>query len=287
MKMKLGLSTYTLTWSVGVPGYARPQQALTAEALVKLARSHGLNLLQIADNLPLHLRTEDELLRLKRTADEHGVELEVGTRGTEPELLLRYLAIAGTLGSAIVRTIVTTPDLAAAESQIREVLPAYEAADVVLAVENHGLHTTGQLVQLFQNLNHAHVGCCLDTVNSFGALEAPEHVIRALSPYLVNLHIKDFDIRRVDHMMGFEILGTPAGAGRLDIPQLKAIIAANGKAGVNAILELWTPYANSVEDTIAVERDWMERSIAYLRSVHFMEEEDNDYATRNVERESL
>ncbi|QHW33726.1 TIM barrel protein [Paenibacillus rhizovicinus] len=284
--MKLGLSTYTLTWSVGVPGYEPPPQPLTAEALVKLTRGYGLGLLQIADNLPLHAMSDGELLALKRVADEHGVELEVGTRGSEPELLLRYLGIAGMLGSSIVRTIVTTPDLAAAEAQIREVLPAFEAANVMLAIENHGLHTTGQLVQLFQNLRHGHVGCCLDTVNSFGALEAPDHVIRALSPYLVNLHIKDFDIKRVDHMMGFTILGTPAGAGRLDIQGLKEIIEANGKAGVNAILELWTPYAKSVRDTIATERDWLEQSIAYLRSVHFIEE-DLRYATGNVERESL
>lgn len=284
--MKLGLSTYTLTWSVGVPGYEAPLQPLSAEALVRLTRGRGLGLLQIADNLPLHLMPDEELRALKQAPDEHGVELEVGTRGTEPELLLRYLAIAGMLGSSLVRTLVTSSELASAEAQIREVLPAFEAANVMLAIENHGLHTTGQLVQLFQNLRHGHVGCCLDTVNSFGALEAPDHVIRALSPYLVNLHIKDFDIQRVDHMMGFTILGTPAGAGRLDIPQLKAIIEANGKTGVNAILELWTPYANSVEDTIATERAWMEESIAYLRSVHFIEE-DMRYATGNVERESL
>ncbi|MBM7564205.1 sugar phosphate isomerase/epimerase family protein [Paenibacillus sacheonensis] len=284
--MKLGLSTYTLTWSVGVPGYERPLQPLSAVALVLLTRSRGLELLQIADNLPLHAMNDEELRELKRTADGQGVELEVGTRGTDPHLLLRYLAIAELLGSSLVRTLITTSDLAAAEAQIREALPAFEAANVMLAIENHGLHTTGQLVQLFQNLNHAHVGCCMDTVNSFGALEAPDTVIAALSPYLVNLHIKDFDIRRVDHMMGFTILGTPAGAGRLDIPRLKAVIEANGKAGVNAILELWTPYEGSVEETIATETRWMEESIAYLRSVHFIEE-DLRYATGNVERESI
>ncbi|MBO7744574.1 TIM barrel protein [Paenibacillus sp. MWE-103] len=285
--MKLGLSTYTLTWSVGVPGYDPPLRPLTAEALVGLTRESGLGLLQIADNLPLHAMTDEALLRLKQTADAHRVELEVGTRGTDPELLLRYLGIAGLLGSSLVRTLATTPDLAAAEAQIRQVLPDFEAAGVTLAIENHGLHTTGQLVQLFQNLRSARVGCCLDTVNSFGALEAPDHVIRALSPYLVNLHVKDFEIKRADHMMGFSILGTAAGAGRLDIPGLKAIAGASGKPGVHAILELWTPYAGSVEETIAVERRWMEESLAYLRRVHFTEEEDSHYATGNVEREGL
>ena len=56
-----------------------------------------------------------------------------------------------------------------------------------------------------------YVGICLDTVNSFGSLEGPEVVIETLAPYTVNLHIKDFDIRRTDHNMGFTIFGTPAG----------------------------------------------------------------------------
>ncbi|WP_165822362.1 sugar phosphate isomerase/epimerase family protein [Paenibacillus montanisoli] len=285
--MRLGLSSFTFTWAIGIPGYERPADPLTHEGLVKLTRSCGLDLVQIADNLPLHRLHEEELLGLKQIADEQRVSIEVGTRGTEPELLIAYLEIAQTLHSPIVRTIITTPDLAEAERQIRQVLPAFEEADITLAIENHGLHTTRQLVQLFESLNHSHVGCCLDTVNSFGALESPDVVIQRLVPYLANLHIKDFEIKRVDHQLGFTILGAPAGAGRLDYELLRESIAANGKSDASAILELWTPFTETVERTAELERSWMEQSVAYLKSIHFIEEKDNGHGISNVEGESV
>lgn len=286
--MKLGLSSFTLTWSVGVPGYETPSAPLTAEDLIQLTQSRGLRLLQIADNLPLHTKTETELAHIKQTAEDYNVAIEVGTRGTDPALLLAYLSIARTFGSPIVRSIITTPDLADAELQLREVLPSYEAAGITLAIENHGMHTTRQLVQLFDSIDSPYVGCCLDTVNSFGALENPETVIDRLVPYLVNLHIKDFDIKRVDHQMGYTILGTPAGAGKLNIGYLMDRIAQHGKDAASAILELWTPFTASVADTIALEQRWLDESISGLASSgYFREDGVNHYGISNAERESV
>ena len=47
-----------------------------------------------------------------------------------------------------------------------------------------------------------------------------EEVTRALAPHTLNLHLKDFTVRRVSHMMGFVVEGTPAGQGMLDVPWL-------------------------------------------------------------------
>src|SRR5690606_3569107 len=107
------------------------------------------------------------------------------------------------------------------------------------------------------------LGCCMDTVNSFSALDAPDRVISDLMPYLVNLHIKDFDITRIDHQMGFVVLGKPAGYGKLNIPQLFEAMRSNGRKA-NAILELWPPYQGSVEKTVALENEWLEQSLEYL-----------------------
>ncbi|MBW7462141.1 sugar phosphate isomerase/epimerase, partial [Paenibacillus sepulcri] len=121
---------------------------------------------------------------------------------TEPAHLLRYLSIAQQLDAVLVRTLITRPGIDEAGQEIRSILPAFEAAGVTLAIENHGLHPTAQLAGLLQGLGSAYAGCCLDTVNSFGALEGPEMVIQGLAPFIVNLHIKDFEITRVDHQMG-------------------------------------------------------------------------------------
>lgn len=262
----LGIGSYTLPWSVGVPGYDMPTNRMDALNLVKLAHQLGLKLVQFADNLPLHILSQEELLQLRATADQLNVTIEVGTRGSTPKLLLQYLNIAQTLSAKLVRTLITTHDLPEAESQIREVLPSYEAAGVTLAVENHGLHTTKQLIQLFQNLNSPNVGCCMDTVNSFGALESPDFVIEQLLPYMVNLHVKDFDIKRVDHLMGYTVLGTAAGAGRLDIPKLAEQVRIQNK-NTNTILELWTPFTENVDKTVELEYEWMLQSLSYLKSI--------------------
>ncbi|QHT63309.1 sugar phosphate isomerase/epimerase [Paenibacillus lycopersici] len=264
--MKVGIGSYTLTWSVGVPGYETPQEPLTARGLLLLASERGIKLVQMADNMPLHLMDDGALRELRDLAEELRIELEIGTRGTEPGHLLDYLRIADLLGARLVRTLITIADLDVAAEQLREALPKFEAAQVTLAIENHGLHTTKQLSALFDVLESPYAGCCLDTVNSFSALDSPDTVIRDLSPYVVNLHVKDFDITRVDHQMGFAILGKPAGHGKLNIPGLLTVLDSLGKKP-NAILELWTPYAGTVEQTVAIERQWLDQSLAYLRTL--------------------
>lgn len=266
--MNWGISSYALAWSIGVPGYPLPVEPLTPVGLLDLAAQRGVRLVQIADNLPLHRLPEPELRALGTHAAGCGVTLEVGTRGTQPELLLRYLEIAGQLGSRLVRTLITEPSLDQATRDIAAVLPHYERAGVLLAVENHGLHTTTQLCGLFDSLSHSLLGCCLDTVNSFGALEAPDTVIRALAPYTVNVHFKDFEIKRADHQMGFVLSGTPAGYGKLDLKALLAQLRPYGKR-FTTVLELWPPYAGSVEETAMLERQWLQLSIDYLAAAGF------------------
>lgn len=164
------------------------------------------------------------------------------------------------------RTLITEADITKAEEEIRQVLPQFINAEVVIGIENHGLHKTKQLIQLFDNINSSNLGCCLDTVNSFGALEAPDRVIEDLIPYIVNLHIKDFDIQRIDHQMGFQVIGTPAGSGRLNMNEV--ILKLNkAKKTPTAILELWTPYSSSVEETIQKEQTWFKQSLDYLQKL--------------------
>ena len=50
--MQLGISSYTYTWAVGVPG-SMPPKPLSAYDLVDKAFNLGLGVVQIADNLPL------------------------------------------------------------------------------------------------------------------------------------------------------------------------------------------------------------------------------------------
>ena len=51
--MRLGISSFTYGWSVGVPGSV-PARPMTWEDLLLKAVAFDIDVLQIGDNLPLH-----------------------------------------------------------------------------------------------------------------------------------------------------------------------------------------------------------------------------------------
>jgi sugar phosphate isomerase/epimerase len=265
--VRLGISSYTYAWAVGVPG-APPERPLGAEDLVERAAQLGADVLQIADNLPLQAWPARDVSALAAAARDVGLALELGTRGTAPVHVRRYLELAGALGSDVLRIVVDAPsDEPAPEEVVRRLAPLRDdflSAGVTLAVENHDRFTTSQLRWIITTLGADWTGICLDTVNSFGALEGPGVVIAALAPLAVNLHVKDFVITRAWHAMGFTVEGCPAGRGRLDIPALLATIGEH-RSDLTAVLELWTPPESRLADTIATEDAWARESVAFLR----------------------
>ncbi len=267
--MRIGLSSYTYTWAVGVPGHA-PRRPLTLLDLLECARSLDVDVLQVADNLPLGEVPEAELEVFAHRARELGIAVEVGTRGIGEARLRRYLALAERLASPLLRVVIAqqghdyTPDEAIAA--LKRQRPAFQRAGVVLAIENHERFSTDDLVRIVESLGTDWAGICLDTVNSFGALEGPTVVVEKLSPFTVNLHVKDFSVRRPEHMMGFEIEGRPVGHGRLNVPWLFEKLGGAQRA-LSAIIELWTPPGETLESTIGTEREWAEMSVHYLKGL--------------------
>jgi sugar phosphate isomerase/epimerase len=265
--MRVGIGSWTFPWAIGVSGYPAPKEPLDAIGLLQRAKDLGVSVVQIADNLPLHILNERQLEALRKESLKRGITLEVGTRGVEPAHLLIYLNIAKYLGAKIVRTLITTadssPDLDQVEAYIREVVPQFAANDVSIALENYETHKVRDLAALVERIQSKHVGICLDTVNSLAALEVPQQVVGDLAPYVLSLHIKDFNIRRVRSMMGFSVMGCPAGDGRLDIGWIVAQLARHVK-NPNMILELWTPFCETVEKTVTIEQEWACKSVRFL-----------------------
>jgi len=268
--MNIGISSYTYTWAVGVPGYPSIENPLKPVDLIRRAYELGVKVVQICDNMPLHHLSQCQLSEIKQEADKLNITLEIGTRGVEPDHLVKYLDIASYLNAKLVRVILEkdgrSVDVEEAAEQIKEVLPQFEKKGIYIAIENHERHRVSELVNLIKKISSPFVGICLDTVNSFGALECPKEVIKTLAPYTINLHFKDFIIRRLNHKMGFEIIGSPAGEGMLDIQfVMDTLRQYDQRPSPNVILELWTPYENSVEETIEKEKQWADISIKYLK----------------------
>ncbi|MBN1400587.1 MAG: TIM barrel protein [Anaerolineae bacterium] len=266
--MRLGLGSYACAWAIGVPGFPAPAQPMQALDLIERAAQLGLALVQICDNLPLHTLSPKDLDALAHRADALGVRIVLGTRGLVREHLLTYLQLCGRFGGAILRVVIDTsgyqPSLDEIVALLKALTPDLRAAGVCLAIENHDRFRARDLAAILERVASEHVGICLDTVNSFGALEGPELVVGVLAPWVVDLHIKDFALFRAPHNMGFTIEGRPAGQGRLDVPWVLDVLRAHHRS-FDAILELWPPPEATLAETIAKEARWAELSVAYLR----------------------
>jgi sugar phosphate isomerase/epimerase len=265
--VNFGLSSYTYAWEVGVPGYpvAKP---LDAFALLQRTADYDLNLLQIADNLPLEHLSIEEQRELYEKAKSLNVTLEVGTRGILNNNLKRYLEISKRLYSRLLRVVVDSKGHEPSPEEVIRLLsadlPAFENANIILGIENHDRFKVKALAHIVKTLASSHIGIVLDTVNSFGSLEPPELVVETLGPYTVNLHIKDFDVKRASHNLGLEIYGTAAGQGRLDIPAIVKQLKDYGRE-FTSVLEFWAAPEATLDASISKEKMWAEQSINYLK----------------------
>jgi sugar phosphate isomerase/epimerase len=266
--MRLGISSFTYVWAVGVPGYEQPDRPMTAWELLDKAEELGIHVVQFADNLPLDLLSSDERSRLLRRATSSGISLETGMAGIEHKQLLRGLALAKELGSPILRLLIDTkgcePTIDEVVSALGGVAKEFEREHVVLAIENHDRFNSGTLRQIVERIDSRCVGICYDTANSIGCLESAEQVLQTLAPFIVNVHLKDYCVFRPKHSKGFVVEGRAAGQGQLDIVRIFPRITELAH-DCNVILELWPPPQATLTDSIALESRWAEESIRYLR----------------------
>lgn len=263
--MILGISSYTYTWAVGVPGHFPPQR-LTETGLLDKAKDNGINLVQIADNLPLHELDNHRMEALILKAARENIELEAGFNNMTPENLEKYILIAEKIKSRILRFVIDgpgyTPSVKEIVSVIKNAEPELRKRKIILALENHDRLFSHEFRTIIETVASRYVGICLDCANSLGAGEGIREVVGNLSPYVVNFHLKEISIKRKFHRMGFDIEGVPFGKGMLPIHWI--IEQLTGKCRT-AILELWTPPDGDIASTIAKENKWAKESLAWLR----------------------
>ena len=263
--MQPGISSYTYTWSIGVPG-SEPEKPMSIFQLLEKAVELGVSVVQVADNLPLDRFSETELLKIRNYAEDLNIQIEVGARGMTTENLEKYIQIASFFRSPILRFVIDSPGFEPSLNEIHRIItgavPDLEAREITLAIENHDRLLAREFVGIVEKSGSNRVGICLDTINSMGAGEGLETVISQLAPLTVNLHIKDFSIRRVSHKMGFIIEGVPLGEGMLPVSELVKKVSPRCQT---AILEQWTPPEKTIEETIWKENEWAIKSINYLK----------------------
>jgi sugar phosphate isomerase/epimerase len=257
-------------WAIGFAfgdKEAKPEHPMTAFDLLRRTQELGLHVTQYGPNLSLAALSDAELDRLLGQARSWDIELEVGTRGLETDHLQRQIHLASRVGSKLVRTIPELgglpPKLADIPAYLAAILPALEQADVKLGIEN-GKIPAADLKAILDAVGSPRIGVVLDMANSLAVPEGWKYVTELLAPHTICLHHKEFTVQREWHMMGFRVEGRPAGAGLLDTRWLLDTLDAAG-ATYNVILEVWPPEQATLTQTVALENQWVEESIAYLR----------------------
>ena len=137
-QFKFGISSWSYPWSIGVKVGPQPIKKMSALELIKKAKELGVEIVQIADNLPIENLSESELNDLYVFAEENKICLEVGTKGTSPGHMLQFLEIAKKLHSPIVRTLPALFGKKAILQEIRnnfiEILPEFEKEGITIVI---------------------------------------------------------------------------------------------------------------------------------------------------------
>lgn len=255
MIMKLGISSFTYGWAVGIEGYT-PAEPMGFLELIERTHDFGLSLLQVGDNLPLDQLTDSELQEGKQALKQYGIELELGIRGLRDSRIRKYLELCRLFSSRLLRVVIDEAGYEPAEEEIIRILkrwdPELRSEGITVGIENHERLKAVQLASIIRQVGSPFVGICLDTANSLGALEGLDTVADTLIPYTVNLHAKDVSVHRLKSQLGFEITGTVSGEGMLNMVDLIRRVSENGR-DVNCILEQWTAYTGDLEGTIRKE----------------------------------
>jgi sugar phosphate isomerase/epimerase len=153
--MRLGLSSYTYTWSTGVPG-SLPEAPLSTCGLVEIAEAKGIDLVQIADNLPLEKLSDDDLDLLHDYSEAKNIGLEMGGKGLTPEHTIKCLDIAERINSPLLRMVIDNqgfePSIPEIKLIIRDLLPEFRKKRIKLAIENHDRLKAREFENIIQSI---------------------------------------------------------------------------------------------------------------------------------------
>ena len=289
--MLLGLHTYSLylhgigqAWAdFNLPW---PRQLSTFE-LLEQAVDWGLDGLHLDDGVlenlePAYLKEVGAAARERDLYLEYNFSLDLGGQGIGIQHdLAEAIATAQALGADIVKVSMDLirprpvaasrfhPDVMAqiksVASRLKQIIPAAEAADVKIAVENHCDTFSEEILWLLDRIDHPRIGACIDTVNAFMVMEDPMVAIENLAPRAYTNHFRDDRIEFQRY--GCKLTGTAVGDGDIDMKRAYEIIKTQSSMNrINIETEMEIPI-DDMQTALRMEKETIERSIQYCREV--------------------
>lgn len=237
--MRLGIDSFSLRW-----------QGWDAIQIMDYAAGLGLDNVHFSEREHLGSLEPARLQELRNYADRLGLSLEIGMRsfnrlsatfdsllGTGEEQLGAMIDAATIIGSPIVRCFVgmasdrlLVPPAALIEETIRTlraVADRAEAANVTIAVENHGMGDllAPELRDVIEAVGASHVRVCFDTGNPLYAAEDAVYAAEILAPFTVSTHLRDTKVWLDEE--GAKVQWAPVGRGSVDLRQIVHLLATH------------------------------------------------------------
>lgn len=262
--MKIGTTSFGFRYA-----FLDAANSPTLAEMIRQARAAGVERLQICENVrPLEV-SKSAWREAQRAAADLGVEIQLGCKTLKPDVVERFITLAQELGCNQLRIVTEEPD----EHQhgtrdnvarlLATIVPKLQAAGLRLAIENHFDISSALLVELASPYPADLVGFCVDTANSLRSFEPAREVLRLLSERAFCYHLKDY--RVVGSMISFSVVGAPLGEGDLDLDGCLRTVFQS-KTAPPLFVETWTPSENHRERDIALDAEWLQRSVANLRA---------------------
>lgn len=181
----------------------------------------------------------DNLRRVRRRAEELGIEVEIGMRsicptstmfdakaGTAQEQLGRMIDAAKIVGSRIVRAVLGSSEdrrpgpidrhIESTVGVLRSMRSRVMDAGLHVAIENHaGDMQARELKSLIEAAGKDFVGACLDSGNPCWTIEDPHLTLETLHPYVLTSHVRDSAVWQTPE--GAAVAWVRMGEGDVDI----------------------------------------------------------------------
>ncbi len=261
--MKIGTTSFGFRYA-----FLDAARAPKLSEMIRQAREAGIERLQICENTRPLEASAAEWREAHRCAEDFGVELQLGGKTLSPVTAERYIQLAEEQGFKQLRLVMEDPDhheTATRETVVRlleATVPRMQRAGLQLAIENHFDIAAKLLIEVTADYPKEVVGFCVDTANSLRSFEPTSEVFRLLGERAVCYHLKDY--RVIGSMVNFSVIGAPLGEGQLDLAGcLKDIFSRSPVPPL--YVETWTPSENDREKDIALDAEWVRRSVKNLR----------------------
>lgn len=225
------------------------------------------------DGLQLHTNEWDDGT-LRNFLAPGGRYLELATGTWDRESLDDCFVRAKRLGARGVRAILVHDPLAwrrfdedqpALMRKLEEAAALAEERQMRLGVENHSDYAAWQIARLVGDLKSPYVGMCFDSGNPPSSLEDSVDAAKAAAPYVIQTHLRDFDLVHTDYGLRYE--GVPLGDGIVDVKEVVRVLRNESPIDAFSIESaVRADPAKSMEENLQYEAEGARRSVDYARS---------------------